>query len=38
MLDTLFWVVVGALVGWHIPAPFWAKIVWDKAISLFAKK
>jgi hypothetical protein len=27
MLDTLFWVAVGALVGWNFPQPFWAKMV-----------
>lgn len=26
MLDILFWVVVGAFVGWNVPQPFWA--VW----------
>lgn len=26
MLDTLFWVAVGAFIGWNFPQPFWA--VW----------
>lgn len=27
MLDVLFWVAVGALVGWNFPQPFWAVMV-----------
>ena len=30
MLDTLFWIAVGAFVGWNFPQPFWAKIVQEK--------
>lgn len=25
MLEALFWLVVGAFVGWHVPQPMWAK-------------
>ena len=27
MLDTLFWILVGAFVGWHFPQPGWAKLL-----------
>lgn len=38
MLDTAFWVLIGAFVGWHVPQPFWAKILQEKIISMIAKK
>jgi hypothetical protein len=38
MSDTLFWVLVGAFVGWNFPQPFWAKMIQEKIKSLFAKK
>lgn len=25
MLDILFWVAVGCVIGWHVPMPPWAK-------------
>ena len=37
MLDTLFWILVGAFIGWHVPEPFWAKIVKAKILSMFSK-
>jgi len=31
MLDILFWIAVGMLIGWNVlPQPLWAKILWDK--------
>jgi hypothetical protein len=33
MMDALFWVAVGAFVGWNIPQPFWAKWVQNKFSS-----
>jgi hypothetical protein len=38
MLDTLFWVAVGAFVGWNFPQPFWAKIIQEKIQAMIAKK
>ena len=30
MLETLFWVAVGLVVGWNLlPQPAWAKALWD---------
>lgn len=37
MLETLFWVLVGALIGWHFPEPAWAKALKEKIFSLFKK-
>jgi hypothetical protein len=38
MLDILFWVAVGAFVGWNFPQPFWAKAIQEKIQSMIAKK
>jgi hypothetical protein len=37
MVDILFWVAVGAFVGWNFPQPFWAKYVQDKVVSMWRK-
>jgi len=37
MLEMLFWVAVGAVVGWHVPQPAWAKTLQDKVLSIFGK-
>jgi len=37
MLDVLFWIAVGAFVGWHFPEPAWAKIIKAKLIGMFSK-
>ena len=29
MLDTIFWILVGAFVGWNFPQPFWARWMQD---------
>jgi hypothetical protein len=38
MLDTIFWIAVGALVGWNFPQPFWAKIIQDKIKTMISKE
>jgi hypothetical protein len=38
MLDILFWVLVGAFVGWNFPQPFWAKIIQTKIQTMLSKK
>ena len=38
MLETIFWILVGAFVGWHFPQPEWAKAIEIKVRSLFASK
>jgi len=37
MLETLFWVLVGAFIGWHIPQPQWAVNLQTKLLGLFTK-
>jgi hypothetical protein len=38
MLETLFWIVVGALIGWNFPQPDFAKTIQAKLVDLFKKK
>jgi hypothetical protein len=35
MLEVLFWILVGALIGWHIPEPSWAKTFKEKVLNWF---
>lgn len=35
MLEVLFWVAVGAFVGWSVPQPAWAKAMHDKVMGWF---
>ena len=35
MLENLFWILVGALIGWHLPKPFWVDVIKDKVTNLF---
>lgn len=37
MFDTLFWVAVGAFIGWNLPQPFWAKMIQEKILSMVRK-
>lgn len=36
MFDMLFWLAVGAFVGWNLPQPAFAKAIQSKAVT-FAK-
>lgn len=38
MLDTLFWIGIGAFVGWNFPQPFWAKMIQAKIQETLSKK
>lgn len=38
MLETLFWILVGAFVGWHFPQPTWAKMLEEKLRDIITKK
>jgi hypothetical protein len=33
MLENLFWIAVGAFIGWNFPQPVWAKNFQDKYIT-----
>jgi len=37
MLETIFWMLVGAFIGWHFPEPAWAKSIKDKVFGFFSK-
>ena len=38
MIDTLFWIFVGMLIGWHIPQPFWVSLIINKIIEMIKSK
>lgn len=37
MLETLFWLAVGAFVGWNFPQPEFAKNLQAKLMASFSK-
>jgi hypothetical protein len=37
MLDTIFWIAVGAFVGWNFPQPVWARAIQAKIQAVFTK-
>jgi hypothetical protein len=37
MLETIFWLLVGAFVGWNFPQPDYAKSIQAKILGLFKK-
>jgi hypothetical protein len=37
MLETIFWVLVGAFIGWNFPQPDYAKSIQAKVLGLFKK-
>ena len=34
-MDILFWILVGAFLGWHFPQPSWAVTLKEKVMSIF---
>jgi hypothetical protein len=38
MLETLFWLLLGAFIGWNIPQPQFAKNLQNKILDFFKKK
>jgi hypothetical protein len=34
MLETIFWILAGAFVGWHFPQPQWAATLKDKVLGM----
>lgn len=38
MLESLVWIFVGALIGWHVPQPLWAKAIVQKVKDTIAPK
>ena len=37
-MGTLFWVLVGAFVGWNFPQPWWAKFIQERVSNLLKDK
>ena len=37
MLENLFWIAIGALIGWNFPQPEFAKALQSKIASFFKK-
>jgi hypothetical protein len=37
MLVTIFWIAVGAFVGWHFPEPVWARAIKAKILGALKK-
>jgi hypothetical protein len=37
MLDTIFWIAVGAFVGWNFPQPVWARAIQAKIQTVLTK-
>jgi len=38
MLETIFWLALGAFIGWNFPQPEFAKTMQEKIQALFIKK
>jgi len=38
MLETLFWLAVGAFVGWNFPQPQFAKNMQARVMGFFGRK
>lgn len=34
MLETIFWIAVGAFIGWNLPQPQFAKNIQSKMINM----
>jgi hypothetical protein len=37
MLETIFWLFLGAFIGWNFPQPEFAKKLQEKVLSFFRK-
>ena len=35
-METIFWILVGAFIGWHVPQPMWAVYLKEKALALLS--
>jgi hypothetical protein len=38
MLDIIFWIAIGAFIGWNFPQPFWASAIQAKITALIKDK
>lgn len=37
MLETIFWILVGAFIGWSVPQPQWAANLQEKIWGIFKR-
>ncbi len=37
MIETLFCIAIGILIGWNLPQPSWAKDLQDKAVDFIRR-
>jgi hypothetical protein len=37
MLNILFWVLVGVVIGWNLPQPAWAKDLQERVMRAFRR-
>lgn len=37
MLETIFWLALGAFIGWNFPQPEFAKAIQAKVLAVFKK-
>ncbi len=37
-METIFWILVGAFVGWNFPQPAWARNIQSRILAFLAKK
>lgn len=38
MLEAIFYIAIGAFVGWNLPQPAWAKSLQSKAVDILRQK
>lgn len=38
MLETLFWLAIGAFIGWNFPQPEFAKTIQQKVLSVLKRQ
>ncbi len=37
-MGTLFWVLIGAFVGWNFPQPWWARYIQEKIVDMIKSR
>lgn len=37
-MGTMFWVLIGAFVGWNFPQPWWARYIQEKVVAKFTNQ
>ena len=37
-METLFWILVGAFIGWNFPQPAWARTIQARVVDFFQNK